>query len=563
MTFGLSDDGFTIKRETEIITDLENGFKAEFGEINTDPASVFGQVIGVISKPLAELWELMELVYLSEYPSSAEGISLDGVAHLTGVTRLGTGKTTVTGLLIGDQGTIANIGFSASVEETEEIFFTTEDVTIDKADVLRCGVEVLTILDSTLYTITIDGEDYEYTSSGSATASEIITGLESAINVGQSKVTAVDDEDDTMTITVDDKATSFSILVDSNLGLDEIATPAEFEAQNSGPILAVSGSLTKIETPVSGVDAVDNLTDGNIGRDVETDTELRIRRELSLRILGAATVEAITARLLQEVENVTAVKVLENDSETYNDTIIVTVSQVENNTDYSVFINGLEFTITSDADATAPEIALALVNVINLSGLALTATDNTDGTFDVDPDSEGIIFSFTVGERLTQSGTIPPHSFEAIVSGGTDEDIANKLWELKAAGIGTWGNVIEIVEDSEGDDHEIRFSRPVNKYAWIKIEYFLNPEEDFPINGEDQIKANVLELGNTFDIGDDYIIQKFYTPVYAVSGISSVNIYTAITDTPGGTPAYDVINISIGQGEIAVFADARVWILEG
>lgn len=50
MTFGLTAQGFKAKRLVDIQTDLENQLLAEFGDINLDPQSIFGQQIGVFSK---------------------------------------------------------------------------------------------------------------------------------------------------------------------------------------------------------------------------------------------------------------------------------------------------------------------------------------------------------------------------------------------------------------------------------------------------------------------------------------------------------------------------------
>ena len=554
MTFGLGIDGFTIKRESDIIADLEDGFRAEFGEINVDAASVFGQIIGVTSKPLAELWELMDLIYLSQYPSSAEGISLDGVVQLTGVERLGPTKTTVIGLLIGDQGTSVLTGNAASVSATEETFFTTEDVIIDKDNVLRSRITVDTVLDLQLYTVQIDGSPYTFTSDADATAEEIVGGLRSDINASQSKVTA-SVSGDILTIVVDDLITPFTIDVDGNLSLDEIATPAPMEAQNTGPILAVVGSLDKIETPIAGWDAVDNIKDGDVGNATETDTALRIRRELSLRVLGAATESAITARLLQEVENVTAVNVIENDTQSYNTAVIVTVDEVADTFDYTVWINGLEYTYTSDGSATQGEITAGLTALIDASILAISAVDNMDGTLDIIPDAPGIIFSVSTAEKLSLFGAVPPHSFESVVDGGEDQDVANKIWGVKAAGIGTSGNLSKTVEDSEGDEHIVKFSRPIPKYAWVDVELILNPEEDFPADGLDQVQANIQALGFTLGIGDDFIRQKFFTPIYDVPGIADADLKIAVTDTIFGPAFPGYPNISIADDEVLNFDD--------
>jgi len=62
---------------------------------------------------------------------------------------------------------------------------------------------------------------------------------------------------------------------------------------------------------IAGVSAVTNAAAAVTGREVETDDELRSRRELSLQIIGGGTDQAIRAKLL-EVSGVTAAVVISN-----------------------------------------------------------------------------------------------------------------------------------------------------------------------------------------------------------------------------------------------------------
>lgn len=89
-----------------------------------------------------------------------------------------------------------------------------------------------------------------------------------------------------------------------------------FIAVEYGDIPSIGGTVTQIVTPVAGWTAVNNSADGSAGRDEETDAELRQRRISTISILGAATVEAIQGRILQEVDNVTAVTVYTNREDT-------------------------------------------------------------------------------------------------------------------------------------------------------------------------------------------------------------------------------------------------------
>lgn len=90
----------------------------------------------------------------------------------------------------------------------------------------------------------------------------------------------------------------------------------DFIAVEYGDIPSIGGTVTVIITPIAGWTAVNNSADGAAGREEETDAELRQRRISTISILGAATVEAIRGRLLQEVDNVTAVTVYTNREDT-------------------------------------------------------------------------------------------------------------------------------------------------------------------------------------------------------------------------------------------------------
>jgi len=87
-------------------------------------------------------------------------------------------------------------------------------------------------------------------------------------------------------------------------------------AEDTGPVEAEADAITEIVTAVSGWSGISASTEissaeGNLGRDVETDEELRVRREQSLAIVGAGVDQAIRARLLQ-VPGVDAAVVLSN-----------------------------------------------------------------------------------------------------------------------------------------------------------------------------------------------------------------------------------------------------------
>ena len=104
--FGVTPEGFVIKRLQDVKSSLEARFISEFSDINLDAASVAGQMVGIFSKVLEDEWENSQDVYLSQYPNSANGISLDNVVMLNGLTRLAATRTNVIGVATGIEGTL-------------------------------------------------------------------------------------------------------------------------------------------------------------------------------------------------------------------------------------------------------------------------------------------------------------------------------------------------------------------------------------------------------------------------------------------------------------------------
>lgn len=84
-------------------------------------------------------------------------------------------------------------------------------------------------------------------------------------------------------------------------------------AQVTGPVFAIAGTLTLIETPVTGWASVLNALDADpVGTDLETDASFKLRRLEELAIAGRATTEAIRSQVLK-LDLVTNVVVFEND----------------------------------------------------------------------------------------------------------------------------------------------------------------------------------------------------------------------------------------------------------
>lgn len=478
MSYGVTSAGFVKKTYAIIKAEFENEFRSLFGLIDTTPASTFGQLIGVMSKREADVWDIMEQTYLNAYPKTAGGISLDHVVGYNGLTRLPATKTKVYCVLRSAVTLTVpiNTRVASTVGDLDE-FVSTASKTIQLSSCVEAFVTITTPTGGgKVYSVVVNGVTYNYTSY-TTSANTIMNGLVSAINAQTTtRNIAAEVVSDRLHVYSVGYLIEVPMTFNSDFTLYAIGSTVLFEAVSTGPRPAIVGALTDIKTPVTNLMSIYNYLEGSLGRTIETDTALRIRRDTSVRAVGSATAEAIKARIIQEVEGVSAVYIYENDT-------------------------------------------AAVV----------------DGR--------------------------PPHSFEAVVIGGDQQEIAEKIWEVKPAGISTYGTTSALVEDSEGFMHTISFSRSTTAYIWINIEISLFSEEIFPANGATLISQAILDYFANPVPGKDLIIQRVLTPVYSVPGIDSVIVRWARTTnlTPPTYPGdYVTTNLSLDVDELPDFSSDRI-----
>lgn len=158
----------------------------------------------------------------------------------------------------------------------------------------------------------------------------------------------------------------------------------------------------------------------------------------------------------------------------------------------------------------------------------------------------------------------PPKSFEVLVAGGSDQDIAQNIWENQPSGIQSYGNTSVEIADGEGAGQVISFSRAQARYLWLKITYQRYTEEQAPTEAE--IKAAIVNwAAQEYQLGVDVITQRVLQGLYGVQGIGNAFAQAAVTDTPDGTPdygtAFDIIPIGNAQ-YASLIADRITLVLE-
>ncbi len=185
------------------------------------------------------------------------------------------------------------------------------------------------------------------------------------------------------------------------------------------------------------------------------------------------------------------------------------------------------------------------------AGGAGTVDAQRGGLLQVDDVTEVKVFENVT--LITDGDGVPGKATEAVVLGGADQDIIDKIWEKKGGGIETHGSESGTAIDSQGDSHTIEFSRPSVINIWIIVD--VTTDADFPGTGEADIKAALIAFQQLFlGIDADVVQSQLYDPVFEISGVVDVTkIWISFTDPPTG-PA----NLAIGNREVSEFDTARI-----
>lgn len=280
-TYGVTPNGFVVKPLSVIKGELEADLRAEFGaDVNLDAREPLGQLVGVMAERFSEAWDLAEAIYRAADPDGATGDGLEAIAALTGTRRAPATRSEAQAVLAGATGTIVPAG-SAARSPSNGARWSLRSVVTLAAVMPWAGATTYAAGDRRANS----GELYE-----------VVTGGASAASGGPSG---------TGTSIVDGAVTWRWI------GSGAAAADGVFDADDTGPIQALARALSEIATPVSGWSTVLNLADATLGHAVESDEELRVRREQGLRAVGAAALDAIRADIVN-LPGVTACTVFEN-----------------------------------------------------------------------------------------------------------------------------------------------------------------------------------------------------------------------------------------------------------
>jgi len=158
--------------------------------------------------------------------------------------------------------------------------------------------------------------------------------------------------------------------------------------------------------------------------------------------------------------------------------------------------------------------------------------------------------------------SLPPHSFEIVVSGGTDSVIAQSIWRNKPAGIETYGTTTVTITDSEGITHDVRFSRPVTKI--VNVNYAATVDASYVAGSIrstlEQASVDVTSPAH-FAIGAPVYLVRLLAIASEVRGVVNVTLDIALAPAvpPDAIPTSPDNVLPINSREVATFTGAS-WV---
>lgn len=166
------------------------------------------------------------------------------------------------------------------------------------------------------------------------------------------------------------------------------------------------------------------------------------------------------------------------------------------------------------------------------------------------PSAVKVLFNDT---DVTNANGLPPHSVEAIVSGGTDADIALAIWQAVGVGTDTYGNISSTIIDEEGNPQAVRWTRPIPKSIYVVGTVYYDASK-WPATGAPALVVQaalsaLLTFGASFPVGTSVRSSRLAAAVIEEpSALDTSGL--AIAPAPAGSIAapgiLDVAPLNIG-----------------
>ncbi len=177
------------------------------------------------------------------------------------------------------------------------------------------------------------------------------------------------------------------------------------------------------------------------------------------------------------------------------------------------------------------------------------------------PGSEFVRVYMNVTGALDPISLRPSHSFEPVIAGGSDEDIAIVIWKQHTTGTQSFGSTSVTINDPKnGEVRVMKFTRPTERFVWCDVE--IKKGEAFPttpiIDIQTDVQDRLFAWGTTKTVGFDIYIDEAKQQIN-IPGTAAITIRlgtTALaTDPP---PPLSIVDLLIGEIQLTRWSRDRI-----
>ena len=314
--YGLTDNGFVIKRLDTILNEIHEELSDGFGiDTRISKPSFLDVLVTTFAGQIANLWEVAQDSYYAKYPSSATGVHLDNSIQYGGIRREMAARTIYPLHCTGIDGTNVRRHTPVATNTNPETrLYAINDFEISRSKFNSCRLKVVAV-ENANYSITINGSEYIYSNNSNDKAALVI-GIANSLRNSDFNVNVDGDG-----IIIADKLLGrvSKLVLSSNLTTDYIVTIASFETEKFGKIQLPNDVITKLVDNIAGFTNVRNRLQPIYGREAQTDVELRQAYIAKSALRSNTMVDSVVAEILNTVVGIETVSGFENDTDFVND----------------------------------------------------------------------------------------------------------------------------------------------------------------------------------------------------------------------------------------------------
>jgi uncharacterized phage protein gp47/JayE len=555
---GLTTSGFVSATVEEIRVIIANALKANLGaSIDTNPSSRIGQFIDIVATELFSLWQGLEAVYASQFPVSASGVSLDNIGSITNTLRSSGVYGLVRVVFGGQLGSV--IPQNSLVSNGKGYEFATQGALTIVENTVLLRTDLIPTSDAARFFLMLDGYDADFFEIyNQYTPTEIIDAIVAASKPRRWLYSGVRNGTKATIQTVGDHPYKIG--------------DAVVQTYTTGGYFDGTHTITAVPTPNTYEYADASTALGLIIFDQTANENVRAKAQASLPMLTASQITvdgqfslngAVWIRFNPAIATQRwYMRLLENNMYAGPTPTVLTVN-------YSVAtdVEALGTTFENFAFPThsVSEIVSSVFGVSEVTNLlagrsskeretdaayrqrltdelqnpgGATITGIRDGVKSV----LGVTYVAIVDNPLSlaDSAGRPPHSMEVYVEGGTDNEVAQKIYDLHPAGVQVVSTALPIdkrtgnIIDVNGTAATLSFSKlkdtPIRVEMTLTIDPLLYP----PLaEAEARIQADVVAYVNALQVGEPLYCHKLIGLIDKVPGVKAIVIGARIEATGG------------------------------